>query len=132
MLVQTYKNDGLGELVKSLWLELNQSMVQSFAAQNESSAAFFSGKTAGLRLALPLLRGSDYSCQLVASKISFIVNADNKNLNNRADVLKKILKQDLETFQEGGKTGIKKEWLNGHINAIGMSLALLGNCFYQK
>lgn len=118
---------GLGELVKSLWLELNHCMVQTFSARNENTAAFFAGKTAGLRLALPLLRGSDYGCRLLKAKISFIVSAD--DLNHRAEVLKQILRQDFEALHEGGKSGLKKEWLEGHINAIGMSLALLQPCF---
>ena len=117
---------GLGELVKVLWLELNHCMVQTVAARNESMAAFFAGKTAGLRLSLPLLRGTDYSCRLLKAKISFVVSAD--NLNQRAEVLKQVLRQDFEALHEGGKTGVKKEWLEGHINAIGMSLALLQPC----
>lgn len=125
--LSTSNNNGLGELVKSLWLELNHCMVRAFSARNENSAAFYAGKTAGLRLALPLLRGQDYGCRVFKSRISFIVSSD--EINHQAEVLKQILKQDFEALHEGGKSGLKKEWLEGHINAIGMSLALLQPCF---
>lgn len=130
--INNNRTAAIGELIKSLWLELNHCMVQTFTARNESAAAFYAGKTAGLRLALPLLRGSDFGCRIIAAKLAFVVNADESILSARALQLKQILRQDFEALHEGGKTGLKKEWLEGHINAIGMSLALVQPCISKS
>ena len=46
-------------------------------------------------------------------------------VTTHAEVLRNVLQCDFETFNEGGKLGMKKEWLEGHIQAIGYSLALI-------
>lgn len=114
-----------GDAVISLWLELARTMSDVLCYREEAAWRYCSGKIAGLRMALPLIRGPKCHTSIVKSRLVFIPICSNDDLHNRAASLKKILRDDFEALHEGGKCGVRKEWLEGHIYAIGLSLALI-------
>ncbi len=114
-----------GDAVVALWLELSRTMSDVLSYREEAAWRYYSGKIAGLRMALPLVRGSECKTGIVRSRLVFLPVCSSEDLKGRAAALKRILHDDFEALNEGGKSGLKKEWLEGHIYAIGLSLALL-------
>lgn len=122
---QVELNSSLGDVVTTLWLELQRAYTSAVAQNDEGKARFFTGKISGLRLVLPLLRGARFSLRVVDSRLLFVPGYSEAEVTTHAEVLRNVLQRDFETFNEGGKLGMKKEWLEGHIQAIGYSLALI-------
>lgn len=47
----------LGEIITTLWIDLQRILVNTVASGNEKQADFLSGRIAGLKMVLPLLKG---------------------------------------------------------------------------
>jgi len=121
----TEVKSSLGDVVTTLWLELQRAYTSAITENNEEKTSFFTGRISGLRLALPLLRGVHFSLRVVDSRLLFVPGNPEADVGQHASLLRNVLQRDFETLQEGGKLGMKKEWLEGHIQAIGYSLALI-------
>lgn len=118
-------NSSLGDVVTTLWIELQHAYTSAVAQNDERKSSFCTGQVSGLRLALPLLRGARFSLRVVDSRLLFVPGYPEADVGNHADLLRSVLQRDFEALNEGGKLGMKKEWLEGHIQAIGYSLALI-------
>ena len=115
----------LGQITTLLWVELQNSINRAMNLKNESKNRFFSGKVTGLRFVLPLLRGDTSKLQIISSKIVFSSTLSKVQIYKKANTFRQILKIDFQVLNEGGKDGIMKEWLEGHIHAIGLALSML-------
>lgn len=118
-------NSSLGDVVTSLWLELQRAYTNAVSQGDEGKTNFVTGKISGLRIALPLLRGAHFSLRVIDSRLLFVPGYPEVEVKEHADVLRNVLQRDFQALNEGGKLGMKKEWLEGHIQAIGYSLALI-------
>lgn len=115
----------LGKAITTLWIELQNSIDQETHTQNDSKLRYFAGKIIGLRFALSLLRDHGDTIHIASSKIVFRSSLKKNIITQHAQILRTVLNRDFEVLNEGGKDGVMKEWLEGHIHAIGLALAVI-------